>query len=100
MRRGWWSLLCLPLLGGCTISAVSANDENGTPNSCSSDSDCETSQKCRAGLCQALNGTIESLLIAVTPPSDSAAPHLTLVSQLVEVPTAGGALGLPVMRGG
>jgi hypothetical protein len=100
VTRHLWSLLCLPLLGGCTISAVSESADGARPNSCSSDSECdESSQKCSAGICQAVNGSLESLLIAVTPPSDSAAPHLTFVTELEKVPTAGGPIDLPVLRG-
>jgi hypothetical protein len=74
---------------GCTVTAVSAGDDPRPSNVCQSDSDC-SSGSCGAGVCQAVNGQIEGLLVSVTPPSDSTVPHLTFVTQLEDVPTSGG----------
>jgi hypothetical protein len=88
--------LCAP---ACTVSAVSGSGDAQVNNSCSTDSDCEGDDAdCISGLCQPKNGELEALLIEVTPPSDSAAPHLSFVSHLDEIPTSGGELSLPPVR--
>ena len=79
----------LPALAGCTVTAVSKGDDTRPSNSCQSDSVCGA-DSCQEGLCQTLNGELEALLISATPPSDSAIPHLTFVTQLEDVPTSGG----------
>lgn len=86
-------LAAVPLLFAqvsCTVSAVSAGDEPHPDNSCRNDSDCGNA-RCSQGLCQALNGEIEALLISASPPSDSNLPHLTFVTSLDDVSTTGGA---------
>jgi hypothetical protein len=79
----------LALSSGCTVMAVSASDDQRPRNSCSQETECGTGYSCRTGVCQTLNGELESLLITATPPSDSFLPHLTLVRHLDDVPTDG-----------
>jgi hypothetical protein len=81
--------LLLPVHLGCTVTAVTQGDDPRPNNSCASDSDCGD-ESCRDGLCQTLNGQLEALLISATPPSDSAIPHFTFVTELDKVPTSGG----------
>lgn len=78
------------LQSGCTVTAVSASDDPRPNNSCSQPEECGGGATCHDGLCQTLNGVIESLLLTASPPSDSSLPHLTFVTQLADVPTAGG----------
>jgi hypothetical protein len=85
-------------LSGCTISAVSEAEDARPTNTCSSESDCESDENCNDGLCQPSNGQLEALLIEVTPPSDSEAPHLSFVSHLDKIPTSGGELKLPPVQ--
>jgi hypothetical protein len=90
---GW---LCC---SGCTISAVSEALDNRPRNECSVDEDCSRSNEgCNGGMCQPNDGELEALLIEVTPPSDSGAPHLSFVSHLDAIPTSGGELKLPAVR--
>jgi hypothetical protein len=98
MRAPWLlaaSWLCLP---GCTISAVSGAEDDRPKNSCSADEDCRDEEDCIGGMCQPNDGELEALLIEVTPPSDSGAPHLSFVSHLAAIPTSGGELELPVAQ--
>ncbi len=85
-------LLLLASQAGCTVTAVSAQEDPRPNNACESDSDCTSAEpaRCRQGMCQALNGQIEGLLVAVTPASDSDIPHLTLVADVQDIPTSGG----------
>ncbi len=89
---GW---LCC---SGCTISAVSEDLDNRPRNECSADEDCRRGEGCNGGMCQPNDGELEALLIEVTPPSDSGAPHLSFVSHLDAVPTSGGELELPAVQ--
>lgn len=73
----------------CTVTAVSAQDDPRPSNTCQADSDCSTGN-CGAGVCQAVNGQLEALLVSVSPPADSTVPHLTFVTHLADVPTSGG----------
>jgi hypothetical protein len=84
--KAWLALV--PLMGlelGCTVTASQADDPRPS-NSCSRDSDCGQGF-CGQGLCQTPNGTIESLLVTATPPSDSVIAHLTYVAQLTDLPS-------------
>lgn len=86
----WW---ILPAAWGCTVTAVGQQRDSRPNNACSADSDCGA-DSCREGLCQTLNGELEALLIAATPPSDSGIPHMTFVTRLDDVPTTGGSQDL------
>lgn len=91
------SLLALCVLeAGCTVMAVSPGTDAQPGNSCSEDSECGSGYSCRTGVCQTLNGELESLLITASPPSDSFLPHLTFVTHLDDVPTGGGSRELVV----
>jgi len=92
MSRAWLlALSWLALLeSGCTVTALSQNDDARPRNSCSQDSDCGSGYSCRSKVCQTLNGELESLLVEVSPPGDSFLPHLTFVTHLGDVPTNGG----------
>jgi len=84
--------LWLPLLvaqWGCTVTAVSTSADNRPKNSCSSADVCGKNESCRDGLCQALNGELESVLISVTPPAESNIPHLTFLTSLSEIASNG-----------
>jgi len=87
-------LALLVVQTGCTVTAVSAQGDPRPNNACESDSDCSQDglQRCSQsqGLCQALNGHIEGMLVAVTPASDSMIPHLTFVADVQDIPTSGG----------
>jgi hypothetical protein len=88
-----WLLAALPLLWlpcGCTVTAVSASDGTSADNSCSDQDPCDQGQSCRFGVCQAVKGELEAVLISASPPSDSDLPRLTLVTHWDEVPTQGG----------
>lgn len=88
-----WLLICLPLLltqWGCTVTAVTTRYDKRPKNSCTSSDECGKNESCRDGLCQALNGELESVLISVTPPVESAVPHLTFVTSLSDIPPSGG----------
>lgn len=90
MRAWAW---CWPLLlwqPGCTVKAVT-QDDTRPANFCQRDDQCGSGTYCRDGLCQAVNAELESLLLEVTPRSDSSLPHLTFVAGVTEVPTGGGA---------
>ncbi|HVY29276.1 MAG TPA: hypothetical protein VHB79_22105 [Polyangiaceae bacterium] len=88
-----WLACLLPLLGlGCTVNATAQKDRR-QHNTCNVDSDCSNNH-CSSGICQEVNGTLESLLVTVTPPSGSNLPQLNFVSQLENVPTSGGSLDL------
>ncbi len=91
------ALASLVSLSGCTITAVSAEADTRASNQCGSDADCPNGN-CRAGICQALNGELESLLVEVTPPADSKVPHLPLRAHLEDVPTSGGAMLISLTR--
>lgn len=79
----------LALLSGCTITATSASEELGPSNTCSDSSDCAIGH-CQQGVCQTTNGQLESLLIEVTPSSDSGQPHIPLLTHLENISTSGG----------
>ena len=87
----------LGLLGGCTITARSASQDQGPSNACSSDGDCGNGN-CLAGVCQTLNGQLESLLLEVTPTADSSLPHIPFLAHVEDVPTSGGELTIPLVR--
>ncbi len=89
MRLRSGALALLLAQAGCTVSAVSAGDDLRPSNACSNDSNCSNAA-CVQGVCQALNGQLESLLISASPPSDSPFPHLTFVTSLADVSTAEG----------
>ncbi len=86
----WLLLLGLAAEAGCTVTGVSAGDDPRPRNSCSEDGDCGGGYSCRAGICQTLNGELESILIEASPPGDSSLPHLTFVTHLADLPTSGG----------
>jgi len=95
MTRASWCLLTLLLAQvSCTVTAVSPQEGSRLENSCTSNDECGKGDSCRDGLCQALNGQLESVLIAVTPPVQSSIPHLTFVTNLPDVPPSGGASDL------
>jgi len=98
MSRGWLlSLLGVGVLQlGCTVTAVSPSDDSRPRNSCSPNADCGSGYSCRADVCQTLNGEIESLLLAVSPPGDSLLPHLTFITHLGDVPTDGGTRNIEI----
>ena len=90
MRLLTCALALLLTQAGCTVSAISAGDDPRPSNTCSNDSDCGNAA-CLQGVCQALNGELESLLISALPPSDSLFPQLTFVTSLADVSAGDGA---------
>lgn len=82
--------LLLASTAGCTVTAVSPGEDPRPRNSCSQDDECGSGFSCSFGVCQTLNGDLESLLITASPPSDSSVPHFTFVTELDDVPTDGG----------
>jgi len=87
------ALAWLAALSGCTVTAVTAQDDTRPNNTCQNDDGCGN-RHCSQGLCQALNGQLEGMLVTVTPASDSSVPHLTFVTDVQDVPTSGGAQDL------
>lgn len=85
------------VLSGCTITAINEQQEQDASNSCSSDDECDN-RHCLEGICQATAGQVESLLIEVTPPSDSRLAHIPLITSVDKVPTSGGELDLSLTR--
>lgn len=87
-----WRAVAITVLGlsqtACTVKAITAQDDHRPKNLCKSDDDCGN-HPCNGGVCQEVNGTLESLLVTVAPPSSSILPHLTFVTTLDEVPTSG-----------
>jgi len=83
------ALAWLATLSGCTVTAVTAQDDTRPNNTCQNDDGCGN-RHCSQGVCQALNGQLEGLLVTVTPASDSSVPHLTFVTDVQDVPTSGG----------
>jgi hypothetical protein len=99
MRVAWLLAACWLCLPGCTISAVSEALDNRPRNECSAEEDCSRpGEDCNGGMCQPNDGELEALVIEVTPPSDSGAPHLSFVSHLDAVPTSGGELPVPAVQ--
>ena len=84
--------LALVTLGGCTISAVGKSDDPRPKNECSMQADCRNTELCSEGMCQPLNGQLESLLLEITPPADSSVPSLSFTVRVDDVPTSGGEL--------
>jgi hypothetical protein len=82
--------LLLAALSGCTVTATSADLATPGINSCQSDSDCGGSGTCVNRVCQANDGRLDSLLIEVTPASDSEFPHIPFIAHLEGVPTGSG----------
>jgi hypothetical protein len=94
-----WKLLVFPfmaLAAGCTVVGVSASDDTALRNSCTRDDSCGEGFSCRTGVCQTLNGTLESLLITASPTTDSFLPHFTFVTEVENVPTSGGTKDLEI----
>lgn len=86
-------------LSACTVTATSPGLDEGPSNSCSSDSDCpRDGGSCLEGVCQTLNGRLESLLIEVTPPSDSLLPHIPFLVYQEDLPATGNELALGLTR--
>lgn len=98
MKRLGELVALLLVLSGCTVSAVGAADDPRPKNSCDNDDDCRTGNSCRDGVCQDPSGKLEALLLEVTPPTDSALPHLSLVTHYQDVPTAGGDMTFTIPR--
>ncbi len=96
MRLGELAAL-LVVMSGCTVSAVDAADDPRPRNSCDADADCKSGTICRDSVCQDPNGKIESLLLELTPPTDSALPHLSLTHRQ-DVPTTGGDMTFTIPR--
>jgi len=90
-------VLALLSVAGCTITAVSAEDDSRTNNQCASTSDCPTGN-CSGGICQELNGELEALLFEITPPSDSEQAHIPFLAHVEDVPTSGGTKIIPLTR--
>lgn len=83
------TLLLLALLPGCTITATSESPAQRATNTCSSSDECDNGN-CVNNVCQTAAGQLESLLIEVTPPSDSNLAHIPLIKHVEQVPTSGG----------
>ncbi len=94
--HGLLALSVLVFASGCTVVGVSAGDDSSLRNSCTQDENCGAGYSCRTGVCQTLNGTLESLLITASPPTDSFLPHFTFVTHVDNVPTGGGIKNIDV----
>jgi hypothetical protein len=97
MRLSAAAGLLLSLLSGCTITAINERQEQAASNTCNSDDDCNNGP-CASGVCQTRAGQLESLLLEVTPPSDSHLAHIPLIKSIQRVPTSGGELDLSLTR--
>jgi hypothetical protein len=81
----------------CTVSAKDPNADAGASNSCGSNADCRGGERCREGLCQVLNGELESLLVVAQPAANSGIPHFSFVTSVNDIPaeSSGRRLELP-----
>jgi hypothetical protein len=93
MRLLSGALALLLAQAGCTVSATRTGEDPRPSNACTNGSDCDNAA-CVQGVCQALNGQLDSLLISASPPSDSPFPHLTFVTPLTDVFADDGALDI------
>lgn len=92
-----WHWLSWPLLLGqlgCTVAAASSEEDARPKNSCSSQDGCGRGESCVGGLCQSLNGELESVLLTASPAAESPVPNLTFVMHLADTQTTGGAKDL------
>lgn len=86
-----WHCLSLPLVLaslGCTVAAVSGQEDTRPKNSCQNG--CGRGESCVDGLCQSLNGELESVLVTATPALGSSLPNLTFVTNLEDAQLTGG----------
>lgn len=79
-----WGLLLGSDLG-CTVTAVASKEDSRPVNACSIDDRCGAGESCIAGLCQSLNGQLESVLLTATPDFESSLPRLTFVQHWSEL---------------
>jgi hypothetical protein len=87
-----WPRLCLALLlaqAGCTVNAVSGEEDARPRNSCTNPDSCGSGESCLGGLCQSLNGKLEAVLLTATPAVESDVTQLTFVAELSEFQTTG-----------
>jgi hypothetical protein len=83
------------LLCACDVATVAQVPSNVAQNQCAADSDCPGGS-CVDGQCESHEGTLQTVLFAVTPPSGtSASADLQFLKQ-VDLPTTGGDWDLPL----
>ena len=84
------------LLCACDVATVAQVPSNVQQNQCTGDSECPGGS-CVGGHCESQQGTFQTLLFEVTPPSGtSASADLQFLTTVTNMPTAGGVWDLPL----
>jgi hypothetical protein len=84
------------LLPACDVATVAQVPSNVTQNQCAGDSEC-VGGSCVEGQCQSQNGTFETMLFQVTPPTGtSPSADLQFLTTVMNMPIAGGEWDLPL----
>ncbi|HEY5373230.1 MAG TPA: hypothetical protein VIK01_06065 [Polyangiaceae bacterium] len=84
------------LLCACDVATVAQVSSNVAQNQCTGDSECPGGS-CVDGQCESHQGTFQTLLFEVTPPSGtSASADLQFLTTVTNMPTAGGDWDLPL----
>ena len=87
-------------LCACDVATVAQVPSNVAQNQCSSDSDCPApgpGGSCVDGQCESHEGTLQTVLFAVTPPSGtSVSADLQFLKTVGNMPTTGGDWDLPL----
>ena len=97
MKRGLCSYaLGAWLLCACDVATVAQVPSNVAQNQCAADSDCPGGS-CVDGQCESHDGTFQTVLFEVTPPSGtSASADLQFLKTVGDMPTTGGDWDLPL----
>jgi hypothetical protein len=95
-------LLALPL-AGCSLSGAGLAPSSFAQNQCKTDDDCPGA-RCHDGACLGSDGSLNALLVTVTPPSTlsgikSLAYYFSYATPGNYLPASGGALDLPLAQG-
>lgn len=90
-------LLCL-LSAGCSISAVTDQSLQPTPNECKASDDCGSGGVCTGGMCRSAEGQFGTVMFEITPPATSSGGFagIRFLKTLERVDTHGGNLDLSV----
>src|SRR5665213_4022606 len=97
--RSAWTLAAWCLCA-CDVATVAQVPSNVAQNQCTSNSECPAPAPgglCVDGQCESQQGTFQTLLFEVTPPSGtSASADLQFLTTVTNMPTAGGDWDLPL----
>jgi hypothetical protein len=82
-------------LCACDVATVAQVPSNVAQNQCTDDSDCTSLGSCVDSQCESRDGTFQTLLFQVTPPSGtSASAGSQFLTTVTDLPTAGGSWDL------